>query len=344
MNTRPMAIVTQPGVIEFQERPLPDLSPHDVRVKVKAVSICGSDMHIFKGKHPAASLPVPVGHEISGVVDRIGGKVTKLKTGDRVAIEPVITCSTCHFCRRGQYHLCTQISFQYRVGQGGFTPYFVVSEEWAHRLPDNISFAEGALVEPLSVAVHAVVKSGIGLGDTSAIFGAGAIGLTLLPLIRISGGGDAFVVDVQDQRLRKASELGATDVLNNLSGDVLPKIIERTGGLGVDFAFEAVGLEVTLVQSLQALKKGGTSVLVGLFEQPEINIPANIFVQKEIELLGSQGYCWDFQTALTLLEGGQINLKSMITHEFPLAQLQDAFDTLLDPQSGAIKVVINVDE
>ena len=342
MNTRPMGIVTQPGIIEFQERPMPDLGSHDVRVKVKAVSICGSDLHIFKGKHPAAPLPVPVGHEISGVVDSIGSEVTKLKTGDRVAIEPVIACGVCHFCQRGQYHLCTQISFQYRVGQGGFTPYFFVSEAWAHRLPDNVSYAEGALVEPLSVAVHAVRKSGLGMGDSSAIFGAGAIGLLLLQLVRLSGAGDTFVVDVQERRLQMASELGATHVLNNLRSDTLEEIIAHTAGLGVDFAFEAVGLEVTLVQSLVALKKGGAAVLVGLFEQPEINIPANIFVQKEIKLLGSQGYCWDFQTALTLLEEGQISLKRMITHEYPLDQLQDAFDTLMDPQAGAIKIVINM--
>jgi len=338
-----MGIVTQPGTIEFQERPLPDLDPHDVRVKVKAVSICGSDLHIFKGKHPAAPLPVPVGHEISGVVDQTGSEVTKLKTGDRVAIEPVIACGTCHFCQRGQYHLCTQISFQYRVGQGGFTPYFFVSEAWAHRLPDNVSLAEGALVEPLSVAVHAVRKSGIGMGDSSAIFGAGAIGLLLLQLVRLSGGGDRFVVDVQDRRLQMALELGATRVLNNLSSDTIAEIVEHTSGLGVDFAFEAVGLEATLRQSLQVLKKGGSAVLVGLFEQPEIKIPANIFVQKEIKLLGSQGYCWDFQTALTLLAGGQVDLKSLITHEYPLARLQDAFDALMDPQVGAIKVVINLD-
>lgn len=343
MSTRPMAVVTQPGVIEFQEKPMPDLGTHDVRIRVKAVSICGSDLHIFKGKHPAAPLPVPVGHELSGVVDRIGSEVTKFKTGDRVAIEPVIACGNCHFCQRGQYHLCTQISFQYRVGQGGFTPYFFVPEKWAHKLPDDVSFAEGALVEPLSVAVHAVTKSRIDMGDTSAIFGAGAIGLLLLQLIRISGGGDVFVVDVQEQRLQMASELGAKHLLDNLSSDTIAEIMELTAGLGVDYSFEAVGLEVTLVQALQALKKGGAAVLVGLFEQPEIKIPANIFVQKEIKLLGSQGYCWDYQTALTLLAEEKINLKSMITHEFPSAQLQDAFNTLMDPQAGAIKVVINMD-
>ena len=344
MKTRPMAIVTQPGVIEFQERPFPDLGPHDVQVKVKAVSICGSDLHIFKGKHPAAPLPVPVGHEISGVVDQMGGAVTKLNIGDKVAIEPVIVCKTCHFCRRGQYSLCSQISFQYRVGQGGFTPYFIVSEEWAHRLPGNISYAEGALIEPLSVAVHAVLKSGLGLGDTSAIFGAGAIGLLLLQMIRSTGGGDTFVVDIQNKRLDTAAELGAKEVFNNLTGDTVLKIMEHSGGLGVDYAFEAVGLEMTLVQCLQALKKGGTSLLVGLFEKLEVSLPANIFVQKEIGLIGSQGYCWDFQTALTLLKDGQIDLKRMITHEFSLSQLQDAFNTLMDPQSGAIKVVIKVNE
>lgn len=344
MNTRPMAIVTHPGVIEFQDRPLPELGLNDVQIRVKAVSICGSDLHIFKGKHPAAPLPVPVGHEISGMVEKIGVEVSKLQLGDRVAIEPVIACGKCHFCQRGQYHLCTQISFQYRQGQGGFTPNFIVSEEWAHLLPDNVSYAEGALVEPLSVAVHAVTKSGIGLGNTSAIFGAGAIGLLLLQLIRLSSGGNTFVVDIQDHRLRTAEELGATVGLNNLSVDAIQEIFELTGGLGVDFAFEAVGLEVTLVQALKALKKGGSAVLVGLFEKPEINLPANIFVQKEIGLLGSQGYCWDFQTALTLLAGGHLNLDRLITHQLPLAQLADAFDLLMDPQSEAIKVVIKLDE
>ena len=343
-KTRPMAIVTSPGIIEFQDRPLPTLRPDEVQIKVKAVSICGSDLHIFKGAHPAAPLPVPAGHEIAGEVEEVGVSVSKLKIGDRVAIEPVIVCEECYFCQRGEYSLCENISFQYRKGQGGFTPLFIAQEKWAHPLPANISYAEGALVEPLSVALHAIKKSNLGVGDNCAIFGAGAIGLLLLMLIKSTGGGDAFVVDVQDHRLQKALDLGATAVFNNLEGNSVDQIIQRSGRLGVERAFEAVGINLTLVQALQTLKKGGMAILLGLFETPDVSIPANIFVQKEISLTGSQGYCWDFQGALKLLADKRVDLQPLITHQVPLTQVQDAFDLLMDPQNEAIKVVVNVDE
>ena len=160
------AIVTEPGIIEFQERALPELGTKDVLIKVKAASICGSDLHVYKGKHPSAPLPVAVGHEVSGEVVRIGGNVSGVALSDRVAVEPVIACGKCHFCLRGKYHLCTKISFQYRQGQGGFAPYFVVNERWLHKLPEDISYEEGALIEPLAVAIHAVTKGCISIGQT----------------------------------------------------------------------------------------------------------------------------------------------------------------------------------
>lgn len=341
--TTPMAFVAEPGKIDFREHHPPEMGEDSVRIRVKAVTLCGSDLHIFKGKHPAAPLPVPVGHEIAGEVDQVGPGVSKVKPGDRVAVEPVINCGKCFFCQRGQYHLCTQISFQYRKGQGGLTPFFVAPENWVHKIPGHISFTEGALFEPLAVAIHAVQKSGIGLADTSAIFGAGAIGLLILQLARLSGAGDVLVVDVQDFRLDMAVELGATAGLNNLKMDVLQEIHARTGGLGVDRAFEAVGLNVTLVQSLKALRKGGAAVLVGIFEKEEISLPANLFIQKEISLLGSQGYCWDFQTAVDLVSRGSLDLRRLVTHTFPLSQTQQAFDLLMAQDSGAIKVVIDME-
>lgn len=343
-KTRPMAIVTSPGRIEFQDRPLPTPGPFEVQIKVKAVSICGSDLHIFKGAHPAAPLPVPAGHEIAGEVEVVGSRAGKLKPGDRVAVEPVIVCDECYFCQRGEYSLCQNISFQYRKGQGGFTTHFIAHERWVHPLPAGLSYAEGALVEPLSVALHAIKRSCLEVGDNCAIFGAGAIGLLLLMLFKTTGGGDAFMVDVQDHRLRKAIELGAVAVFNNQDGNSVEQIIQRTGGLGVERAFEAVGINLTLVQALQTLKKGGMAVLLGLFEDPEVSIPANIFVQKEVSLTGSQGYCWDFQGALKLLADKRVNLKPLITHQVPLAQVQDAFDLLMDPHNEAIKVVVRVGE
>jgi threonine dehydrogenase-like Zn-dependent dehydrogenase len=343
-KTRLMAIVTSPGKIEFQERPFPTLEPDEVYIKVKAVSICGSDLHIFKGAHPAAPLPVPAGHEIAGRVENVGAKVSKIKPGDRVAIEPVIVCENCHFCLRGDYSLCENISFQYRKGQGGFTPDFVAKEKWVHLLPANLSYAEGALVEPLSVALHAIRKSNLDVGDSSAGFGAGAIGLLLILLAKATGGGDIYVVDVQDYRLQKALDLGATTVFNNLDERAAEKIIQLTDGLGVARAFEAVGINLTLLQALQTLKKGGMAILLGLFETPDVSIPANIFVQKEISLTGSQGYCWDFQGALKLLRDEQIDLKPLITHQVPLSQVQEAFELLMDPKNEALKVVVKVDE
>ena len=298
VKTYPMALVTAPGKIEFREYPLPKLSALDVLIRVKATAICGSDLHIFKGKHPFAPLPVAVGHELSGEVLRVGKKVSKVKEGDRVVVEPAIICGSCYFCRRGKYHLCLNISFQYRKGQGGFAPYFVAQEDWVHLLPEKVSYEEGALVEPLAVAIHAVKKGNLQIGHSVAIFGAGAIGLLVLNLSRLSGAGEIFVVDVHAHRLKKAKELGASVTLDNSRGNAVEKILEKTSQLGADRSFEAVGLEGTLVQSLKALRKGGISILVGIFENPEVKIPANIFVQKEISLMGSQGYCWDFQTGL----------------------------------------------
>lgn len=341
-KTYPMAFVSAPGRIEIQEKRLAPLSPKDVLIGVKACSICGSDLHIFGGRHPFAPLPMAIGHELSGEVLGVGTGVSKVREGDRVVVEPVITCGRCYFCQKGEYHLCAQITFQYRKGQGGFAPYFVVEEDWVHPLPQGISYEEGALIEPLSVALHAVQKGRLQPGYTIAIFGAGAVGLLILLMTRLSGIVEVFVADVQEFRLKKAEVLGASAVIHNRKDDAVEKILGGTSQLGVDRAFEAVGLESTLVQSLQVLKKGGSAVVVGIFEEPQVRIPANLFIQREISLLGSQGYCRDFQTALKLVEKGQVNLRELMTHVLPLSSLQKGFELLTDPGGEAIKVVIKM--
>ena len=338
---RPMAFVTQPGKVEFWERPIPSLGESDVLIKVKAITLCGSDLHIFKGMHPAVSLPVPVGHEIAGEVAEVGANVTKIKPGDRVTVEPVIVCDGCHYCQQGDYHLCANISFQYRQGQGGLTTDFVAPERWVHLLPEGISYPAGALIEPLAVAVHATGLANLNVAESVAIFGAGAIGLLILQVARAVGAGKVFITDVRDARLDAALEFGASSAFNSLKGNAVEKILEQTGGLGVQRAFEAVGLEATLTQALQSLQKGGRAVLVGLFENERVGVPANIFVQKEISLTGSQGYHWDFQRAIELIRGGKINLEKMVTHQFQLEQTQEAFETLIDRDQNAIKVVIS---
>jgi 2-desacetyl-2-hydroxyethyl bacteriochlorophyllide A dehydrogenase len=343
IKTYRMAYVTAPGRIEFREKQTPALGDLDVLIQVKAAAICGSDLHIFKGLHPSAALPVSIGHEAAGQVIETGRGVTKLAAGDRVTIEPIISCGKCEFCLRGSYHLCRNVSFHYRQGQGAFAPYFVVNEERAFKLPEGLSYEEGALIEPLSVALHAVKKSGLRLGQTSAVFGAGAIGLLVATLARRASASPVFVSDINSFRLDMATRLGATHVCNSLQADPVRSILEQTGQWGVDVSFEAVGLQATLLQALQALKKGGTANLLGLFEKPEAILPVNLFVQREIKLAGSQGYCWDFQDSLTLLENGAIDLKPLITHRLKIENLQQAFEILLTPASNSVKVVIGMD-
>ena len=339
----PMAVVTSPGKLEFIQRTLPSLGPTDVLLRVKACSICGGDIHLYKGKHPLASLPMAIGHEISGEVMEIGGGASKISVGDRVAVEPVVTCGDCYFCLRGEYHLCQNIRYQYSAGQGGFTPYFVVPERWVHRLPDSISYEEGSLLEPLAVAVHAARKADLGLGRSAAIFGAGGIGLFLLQAVKAAGCGKVVISDLLEHRLKTALSLGAGLAVNAGQEDPVERIFKETGGLGVDRSFEAVGLEKTFQQSAQVLKKGGICVLIGLFEDPlNVHFPVNLFVQREIQIRGCRGYCWDFQAGLELIRAGQVQLKPLISHQLPLSDLPKAFDILLDPQSKAIKVVIQV--
>jgi len=340
-NTRPMAFVTHPGQVDIWERPLPPLGELEVLIKVKATALCGSDLHIFKGKHPAVSLPIPVGHEIAGEVAEVGSRVTKVKPGDRVTVEPVIVCGNCHYCRRGDYHLCANISFQYRQGQGGLTTDFVASEQWVHLLPENISYPAGALIEPLAVAVHAMRLANLHIDENVAIFGAGAIGLLILQVVKAIGTAEVFITDIRDARLDAAIGFGASGVFNSSKSDVVQEILEKTGGIGVQHAFEAVGLETTLMQSLRCLRKGGRAVVVGLFETENIRIPVNIFVQKEISLTGSQGYHWDFQRAIELIRQGKVDLEKMITHRFCLEQTQEAFNILQEPDENVIKVVIS---
>lgn len=342
-QTRPMAIVTQPGVVEMQDQPVPELKSTDVKVQVKAVTICGSDLHIFKGLHPSVELPVPVGHEIGGEVIEVGSNVSQIKIGDRVAVEPVIPCDTCHFCIRGDYHLCQNISFQYRVGQGGITPIFVVDQRWAHHLPAGISYGEGALLEPLSVAMHAVKKASLVPGQNVAIYGAGAIGLFIQQIVQATSTGDIFIVDINKNRLDFSQQNARGIPINSLAEDPVNKIHALTNGLGADVSFEAVGLPITLRQAIQSLRTGGTGVLVGLFETPDVEMNVNHLVQREIILKGSQGYNWDFRDAISLLERKLIDIKPFITHRFPPEKVQDAFDLLMAPGHDVIKIAIEFD-
>lgn len=334
--------VASAQTIDFIERPVPPLAAHQVLIRIQASCICGSDLHIFRGRHPAVSLPVTIGHEFSGIVEAVGSKVTRVRPGARVTVEPVVACGQCPACRRGEYGYCEHISFTYRDGDGAMAHWFVGNEDRVFPLPDCVSFEEGALTEPMAVALHAVRRANIQLGDTVAIIGAGAIGLLIAAICRRLGAADIVIADLSEFRLGMAAQLSGARTVNSSREDIAQVVAKRSGGRGFSKSFECVGRETTLHQAIACVKTNGLVTNVGIYEKPQINFDASLLVSKELRLQGSQGYCWDFEPALQLLQ--ELHPLTLITHTFPLSQLQDAFDTLLAPESQAIKVCIVPDK
>ncbi|MDH7500468.1 MAG: alcohol dehydrogenase catalytic domain-containing protein [candidate division NC10 bacterium] len=335
-----MPIIETPRQIRLKEVTLPDPGPREVTIQVKACAICGSDVHVFKGMHPAAPLPAGAGHELSGVVAEVGKEVTRFKVGDRVCMNPMLFCGKCYYCKRAEYNHCVQVTFCYRIGQSGFAQYINRDEDWVYHLPDSLSFEEGAVIEPTSTAVHAAQSSPIQLGSRIALFGAGAIGLQTLQAAKAHGATWAAMVDVVDYRLDLARELGADVILHAAEGDPVQRIRELTGGLGVDITYECVGLEQTMRQCLAALKKGGVAMALGVFENPELKLNLQDMVNRELQIRAILAYVWDFQAALDLVAAGRIRLKPLISHTFPLSRIQEAFELLLDKRERATKILI----
>lgn len=338
MKINTLGMVTAKGEVSFVERPVEPLGPGEALVKVYASAICGSDLHIFKDLHPSVRLPVTIGHEFSGVVEELGPDCEGVSLGDRVVLEPAIPCGKCDACRHGEYNFCQSISFSYRNGDGAMAHYVRCKAERLFHLPDGMTFDEGALIEPLAVAMHAVRKADVKIGETVAVFGAGAIGIFVAAICAHIGAKAVIVSDLSEARLEKAVAFGATHTINPRACDPVEAIQALTGG-GVDKAFECVGIEPTFNQGLRSLKKNGLMTAIGIFEHPNIQIDASLFVSREIRLQGAQGYCWDFPLALDLAK--KLPLAEMVTHRFPLEQLKEALETAMNPAAGSLKVIVN---
>ena len=333
-----IAQVSEPCRIHFISEDIHLLGDGEILLAIQASLICGSDLHIYKGLHPAVDLPVTIGHEFTGKVIAAGNGVTKCKAGDLVTVEPVITCGVCSACRRGEYGYCKEISYTYRQGHGALARYFVAKEEKVYVLPPGISAEKAALAEPLAVAVHAVKRAQVCLGDRVVIAGAGAIGIMIAMVCKKIGAKCVAISDVSEFRLNMARELGADIAVNASNGNIEDEIERLSSGEGFDKAFECVGKEATFVQLMSCLKMNGLLTDVGIFEKPLIRLDASLIVKKELRIQGAQGYCWDFEAALQLLQ--ELPFEKLITHRFPLHEVRQAMKTALDPKSRAIKVCL----
>ncbi len=334
------AVLKGPYDINVTDTERPEIGNDQVLIRVKRCGICGSDIHAYKGKHPDFIIPVIPGHEFSGVIEEVGSSVKRVKEGDRVVVEPLKVCGKCYYCRRGAYNKCTNLKVLGAQANGAFAEYIAVDERWVYRLPDNVSFEEGAMVEPLAVAVHAVKRANH-VGDNVLVLGSGTIGLLLAQVLKIYGASEVIVTDIKDWKLNLAKEFGAITV-NPLKDDLKEAIDRVTGGIGVDSSFEAVGNEETLNQALRYTRKGGNVTIIGVFEQrPRIDIME--IVNKELEIHGSLVYSWgDFPKAIELISKRKVNVKSLISKVIPIDDIKHAFDNIISNKENVIKIQIEI--
>lgn len=330
--------VYEPFKVHFLTKRIEKLQEDEVLIKVRASAICGSDLHIARGMHPSAPLPVTIGHEFSGNVVAIGKNVHNIGLGERVTVEPCIVCGECEACRHGDYGYCEHITFTYRNGDGAMADYVVVKSPYVYSLPDYLSYETGALIEPLAVATHAVRRADVRLGEQVLIIGAGAIGMMTAAMCRRSGAAEVIVADFSESRLEMALKVGATRVINSKKTDLEVEVMRLTEHRGVDKSFECVGRESCFNQAIMTLKRNGVATIVGIYEHPQIQFMASRLVTHEIKIQGAQGYCWDFPVAIAASK--EIPLEKFITHIFPLDRLQEALDTALDRESNSIKVIV----
>ena len=332
----------------LKEIPVPETKEKEVLVQIEYVGICGSDVHYFHtgccGSYKVdLSQDFMLGHECAGTVVKVGEGVKDLKVGDRVALEPGITCGKCEFCKSGHYNLCPDVVFLATPPvQGCYEQFIAFPEDMCFKLPDNVSTLEGCLIEPLSVGFHAANQGEVGVGDTVMILGSGCIGLVTMLACKAHGAGQIIVADLVDARLEKAKELGATTVINSKNTDVFKEVERLTNGRGADVVFETAGSPVTIAQTPFLVRRGGTITLVGLASQEEITYNFAQIMDKEATIKSVFRYRNIYPKAIAAVSSGAIDVKKIVTHEFDLDHIQEAFDEAVNNKTDLVKAVIKV--
>lgn len=338
-------LLTAPSKLELVDFPDPTPAEDEVVLRIRACGICGSDIHGWDGSTGRRNPPLIMGHEAAGEVVATGLRVRAWRAGDRVTFDSTISCGACRFCRGGQVNLCENRRVvgvspsEYRQ-HGAFAERLAIPERILYRLPDTLPFDQAAMVEPVSIAVHAVQRTKIAPDSTAVVIGSGMIGLLVIQALRWAGAKNVIAVDLADNRLELARQLGATHVINSGKTDAAAEVGRLTDGLGADTAFEVVGFTPTLNLALTVLKRGGACVLVGNLSPRTQDFPLQAVVTKEISLLGSCASAGEYPLCLDLIARGVINVKPMIETVAPLADGATWFSKLSAKDGGKYMKVI----
>lgn len=341
MATR-QVVVSAPGVVTLQEASTPTPGPGEVRMRMSAVGVCGSDVHALHGRHPTIALPYQPGHEIVGIVDATAPDVD-IPVGTRAIIDPIAACGNCKYCRDGRYNICATVSFfGCSTPTGGLADYFTIRADQVVTVPPELSDVQAVLIEPLATPVHAVRLAGPDLtGKTVAILGAGTIGLLTLAVARRCGAQRIAMSDVSEVKRRLARRLGADSVHDAASPDMVSAIRDDLG-TSADIVFDCVSVQATVDQAVELATKGGTVVVVGVPPAP-VTVALPTIQDLQIRLQGSATYTrHDFGEAMDMLRAGLVRPEDFVTARYPLTKVAEAFDDAAGGQQ--VKVVVLADD
>ena len=329
----------------YGDAPEPEVGPDDVLIGVRACGICGSDIHGMDGSSGRRIPPIIMGHEASGVIERVGENVSGWSAGDRVAFDSMIFCGTCDACNAGQTNLCPDrrvigVSCDDYRRHGAFAEYVVIPKHMLLALPEGLSFEEAAFGEPVGVALHAVGLVSPAKGDTAVVVGAGLIGLLVVQALKRAGCARVLAVDLDEGRLALAKELGADDAVNSAADDALEKIRAWAGGDGADIGMEVVGIDPTIQLAVKAVRKGGKVGAVGNLKAM-VEFPLQDIVTREITVYGSCASAGEYQDALAAVADGSIRVKPLTSATASLADGQEWFDKLHNREGDLLKVILH---
>ncbi len=336
------AIMKEPGKIEFQEVPEPVLDQGEILLRIKRIGVCGSDVHVNHGLHPFTSYPVVQGHEFSGVVEDVGTGVTNVKPGMKATARPQIVCGKCPPCLRDDYNICDTLKVQGFQAPGCAQDLFIIKQENMVPLPDSITFEQGALVEPTSVAVHSTLRAGDITGKNIVVLGAGPIGNLVAQVAKFRGANKILITDLSDFRLDIARECGITETSNPNKESLTDASTRVFGDKGFEVAFEAVGVEATMNAGIDAIQKGGTIVVLGVFgKKPRIDM--SIVGDRELNIIGTLMYKHeDYLKAVELLANGDVITDPLVTRHFSFEQYMAAYDFIDEQGDKSLKIMIDL--
>ncbi len=328
----------------YRDMPDPQINDNEVLIEVKACGICGSDVHGMDGSSGRRHPPLIMGHEASGVIVDRGSAVRDFEPGARVTFDSTIYCGSCYYCRKGLINLCDNRRVlgvsppEYRQ-HGAFAQFVAVPEHILYRLPDNLSFVQAAMVEPVSIAFHAVALTPISLGDSAVVIGSGMVGIFVIQALRAAGCGQVIAVDLEQSKVDLAVELGADIGLRADKVEVAEEVQRLTDGKGANIAVEVVGNTAAVNAAIGSLRKGGALTIVGNLAAT-VDFPLQEVVTRQISVAGSCSSCGEYPACLDMIAKGIINVDALISKVAPLAEGAEWFKRLYNQEEGLMKVIL----